>query len=239
MFWFTVAVLSEVTKEWEENGENYYDSIVVTKSKPVFCWREKLGLKKKNPWVYFNFDSVTLKAHQKYAHTRRPATWREILDMFISEVMKSLRTAGCWAFKIPDMPQSFIQNVEGMRFNPPKPCDIVSCYRGSMVAIECKLMKKISAFGMKQIRPSQVENLEKVSNAGGAALIFLNVRVSANKTLGIKRMNRLIPFVWNDFKKITENGIIRGKDLPSLQYIEGYKGEFKLGEYLDVVTRRS
>jgi len=131
--------------------------------------------------------------------------------VFTSELMRSLRVQGFWAYKIPDSP--ITQGVlEVTRFTAAKPCDVVACYDGQTVLIECKQLKKWKAFGLKHIRDSQVKHLTDVIASGGKAYIFLNIRINASP-----RVDRLIILDWAKWGKRLQLETIKAKDLKALQ----------------------
>ena len=152
---------------------------------------------------------------------------------FNSEVMKSLKSHGYWCYKIPDSPASW--TMDRTRFTADKPFDIVACtYGGQMIAIEGKQTKKFESFGLKNMRDSQIENLEKVHKLGGKALVFLNVRIKPDKSKGQKRVDRLIPFEWTEIRDRKES--FKKQEIMDRQYIEkktfGDERLYDLGEYL-------
>ena len=141
---------------------------------------------------------------------------------FVSEVMRSLKKFGVWAYKIGDMPR-----FQLMRFQQNKPFDIVACNSyGQFVAIECKQIKKWKPFGMKEMRPNQIESLDAISRFEKAIpLVFLNIRIPADRSKKQKRENRLIIMPW---KYLKEKIRFSKKDLQQHEYVDGSKGYFDL-----------
>ncbi len=142
-----------------------------------------------------------------------------------SEIMRSLKHQNIWCYKIADSPTSWTQAAT--RFTPSKPCDILACHRGKFLAIEGKLIKKWKAFGLRDLRDSQIKGLTEVVKAGGRAFVFLVVRIPAIAGKQ-KRVNRLIAF---DFGFLDRNRIFRfdHKQLQALDYISTTKdGEGKM-----------
>lgn len=130
---------------------------------------------------------------------------------FDKEVIRSLcALPESWAYKIPD--------VLGSRFMTFKPFDIVATICGHPYAIENKQIKKWQPFGVKEVRTSQIINLEKFHRAGGTALIFLNVRITS------PRVDRLIIFEWRELAKKKR---YTTEELKALPFVETYqlKGE--------------
>lgn len=135
---------------------------------------------------------------------------------FNTELVRSLKFWGAWAYKIPDIPTS---RLVGMRYTPDKPCDVIGAYSNYFFAIESKQMKKFEAFGMRFIRESQAKELNLMTSKGNQAFIFLNIRIKAIKG-GAKRENRLIIFKWTDFRDRTKS--YTAKELKTLPYV-GYQ----------------
>lgn len=123
-----------------------------------------------------------------------------------SEIVRSLKALGAWAYKIADFPTQKTMSLT--RFTVTKPCDIIAGYRGYILPIEGKLIKKRGSFGMKDMRPAQVENLDKLIEAGCDAWVFLNLRVPAGtlfKGSVYPRQDKLLIFAWNQFRKMKNN----------------------------------
>lgn len=98
-----------------------------------------------------------------------------------------------------------------MRFTASKPCDLVACIDGNFVAIECKQIKKWKAFGLGDMRPSQLVNLPAVVKSGGKAFVFLNVRIA-------RKENRLIILDWETWGPRLERGSIKARDLQNMTF---------------------
>lgn len=112
-------------------------------------------------------------------------------SIFNTEVTNSLKANGWFAYKIPDTPASM---VIGLRYTPEKPCDIIASVNGKFTAIECKQIKSIKCFSIRDFRDIQIESLDKVVRDGGRAWAFINLRVQKDKEF--KRMNLLIGLDW-------------------------------------------
>lgn len=153
---------------------------------------------------------------------------------FISEIMGSIGKAGFWAYKLADSPTSWTKDKT--RFTPAKPCDIVSCFFGLMVAIECKQLRKWKAFSLSDMRESQIEALDAILVTHGLSFVFLNVRVEADFVKGTKRENRLIVFPWADLKARFASGSIKAKELQTLPYVTGTKKRFDLSQFIGNLT---
>jgi Holliday junction resolvase len=142
---------------------------------------------------------------------------------FCSELVRSLRKAGGFAFKIPDSPASY--GGQRMRFSAPKAFDITGVYRGTPLAIECKLYKQFKGFGLNQLRDEQIQMLNAFWEAGGQAYVALNIRLKTIKGIQ-KHENRLLLFEWPlRFHSKTE--------IMNHPYIEGSKGLFSLDTWLE------
>jgi hypothetical protein len=153
-------------------------------------------------------------------------------SMFNYEVVRSLKKLGCWAYKIPDFPQSM---VVGARFNPEKPCDIVAFVGKMGIGIEGKMIRKYESFGSRNLRPSQIKNMDEMEDRddSAGAFIFLNVRQVS------PRLNRLIIFRWGDWRWKLREGMIHKEELMNFSYIEGKGGLFPLRDFVDMVGREN
>jgi len=146
-----------------------------------------------------------------------------------TEIVNSIKAAGHWAYKIPDFPQSMIA---GSRFNPEKPFDIVAFIAGRAVAIEGKQFKKYQAFGERHMRPSQLEEFNRiVDRDAGRAFVFLNIRQPR------PRLNRLLIFDWKNLRERFKDGSIKMRELEAQQYLEGRKKLFNLGGFFLSIDR--
>ena len=141
----------------------------------------------------------------------------------------SLNARGHYAYKIPDTPPS-----SGLRFTTKKPYDVVASIGGRFVAIEVKLITKYKAFGMRDLRPNQIEGLEAALNSKGAAFVLLNVRIAGDALEGVKRVNEAILFNYIDLKA---KGSYGHKEVKELQSFKFYKDDYiGLCDYLEVIT---
>lgn len=142
-------------------------------------------------------------------------------SIFNTEIKRSLIKAGYFVYKIFDMPR-FI----GSRFQDNKPCDILACGQdGKIIAIESKQIKKWQAFGLRFLRPHQIETLEKIHSLGGWAFVFLNVRIIKPKE------NRCIAIHWPVLKSKKS---FSKKELPLLPFYQGSKKEFAINNFEDL-----
>jgi hypothetical protein len=146
--------------------------------------------------------------------------------VFVTEVIRSLRHFGFWAFKIPDAPITK-ELLKITRFTMAKPCDIVACLPsgldGLFVAIECKQFKKWKSFSLRDMRPAQVEQLSAIEDHGGSCWVFLNVRVG--------RDNRLIIFEWAELRHrfLKKKESIKAKELQERKSVKVLKIGDKIG----------
>lgn len=148
--------------------------------------------------------------------------------IFVSEVMRSLRHFGFWAFKIPDAPITK-ELLKLTRFTMAKPCDIVACLPtgvisdGMFVAIECKQFKKWKAFSVRDMRPAQVEQLSAIEDHGGSCWVFLNIRVGHDI--------RLIIFEWAELRVrfLEKQESIKAKELQARKFVKTMKINDKIG----------
>lgn len=140
---------------------------------------------------------------------------------FSGELVKSLKMAGAWAFKIPDAPYS-----KAIKRRPIyKHYDISAVYQAMPIAIECKLLHGFEAFGIRHLRESQINALTNHSRCGGLAFVALNVRIPYQE-------NRLIIWPWIDFLSAAAPTSIPGKALVDLPYIQGEAGVFPVFDWL-------
>lgn len=150
--------------------------------------------------------------------------------IFCTEVIASLKAAGCWAYKIPDTPASAYK-VGAMRFVAKKPFDIVACRSRLPIAIECKQYRKgFKGFGLNQLEDHQIEALNDFWEKGGATFVFLNIRLNPIKGER-KRENRLLIFEW-------PMRFYSKAEIEAYPYIEGSKGAFSLSEWLAQVEEQ-
>lgn len=133
---------------------------------------------------------------------------------FNNELVASIRAHGGWAFKPSDARMGG-WNLERPTFTPPKPCDLLVCWRGKFIAIESKQIKKWQAFGPNVLSPNQIKNLDAIEKAGGQAVVALNVRIPREE-------DRLLFFRYEGFSRL-EKSIHRDK-LKELTYVTKKKG---------------
>lgn len=145
-------------------------------------------------------------------------------SQFLTELRKSLEREGVFFHKITDLPQSWTRNT--LRFDKPKPFDAFASIWGTAVAIEAKVIPKYQAFGLGQLRDSQMRGLQAMTDSGGKAFVFLNVRGN-----GRGRLNRVIIFNWETFARRKTS--IKKRELETLPYIESKKGLFDLRKWVD------
>ena len=134
---------------------------------------------------------------------------------FTTEIMRSLKHCGHYAYKIPDQPLSHGTN-SGVAFD--KPCDIVSGVYGEFVGIETKILKDFEAFGLRHMRPSQIKHLTLMEEKGSKAFVFLNIRISS--PFPNQRVNRLIIFEWGPLHERLKVSSIKKKEIIELKYYE-------------------
>lgn len=142
---------------------------------------------------------------------------------FTTDVMKSLRRVGAWAYKIPDAPSS---KITGLRFTISKPCDIVACIDGKFIAIETKFKKKFAALSMRDMQDSQLVNLTNVLKNDGIALVFLGIKEKGKKT-------KLLIYDWQTLgSRFAKNESIAAKELREHEFIEADEDDqFDLTEW--------
>ena len=148
---------------------------------------------------------------------------------FITELKKSVKllheTKGMSHFwyKIPDSP-----HLGTARFDPPKPFDIFYVADSYPYAIEAKSIDGYRAFSLRDMRPSQIENLTDFDMAGGMAYVFLNIRQAASKAEGKEHINKLIIMTWGSLYHRLEQSSIKAKELKEAPFIQGKNGLFDL-----------
>ena len=84
--------------------------------------------------------------------------------MFMSDLRQSFLESNIWSTTL----------IDGSDYSP-RPFDNITCINGQLIAIEGKFQKTFSAFGIRNIRDSQIQNLNTVSHSLGHAFIFLNI----------------------------------------------------------------
>lgn len=146
---------------------------------------------------------------------------------FLTELRDTFRNHGAFFYKIVDMPHF---KGKMTRFDAPKPFDSMIVLEGIPIAIEAKIFKKFQAFGIRHLRPSQVEGLEAFEQAGGRSFVFLNVRIKAVAGEQ-KHVNRLYIFKWEDIRdaKASFKKAILEFELP---FYDGAKGLFDLDDWI-------
>jgi hypothetical protein len=142
---------------------------------------------------------------------------------FCTELIKSFRNAGAYAFKIPDSPASY--GGVKMRFSAGKAFDIHAVHCGVPLAVEAKLYKSFKGFGLNQLRDEQIDSLNAYWEAGGKAFVALNIRIPASREQKQKRENRLLLFEW----PLRFHGKAEIEEYP---FIPGGNGLFELDGWL-------
>ena len=151
---------------------------------------------------------------------------------FLVDLRGSFEEAGAFWHKIGDAP---IFGGMKTRFTDSKPFDAMAIYKGVAIAIEAKYISDYKAFGVKTLRPSQIDGLESWSKSGGRSFIFLNIRRMADKLSGTTRMNRMMIFEYEDLKYIGRN--MKKVELLDIPYVEGKKGRFDISRFLEMIER--
>lgn len=82
---------------------------------------------------------------------------------FCTIMTRSIKEAGGWAYKIPDVGMSL------------KPFDITGVYKGKALGLELKWIQKPQAFNLQRWETHQVENLLEVWKSGGWAALIIGV----------------------------------------------------------------
>ncbi len=145
---------------------------------------------------------------------------------FTTDLKASFIKHGAFFFKIPDMPHG----AGGMTsFDIKKPFDAVALYRGRAIAIEAKFLKEYKSFGLKDLRPNQIDGLNWWEMQGGESYVMLNVRRPNNPLTGSKRCNRLMIFPWKEFKN-REKNYFKDELVKRIQW-DYCKGEYPVIEY--------
>jgi penicillin-binding protein-related factor A (putative recombinase) len=152
---------------------------------------------------------------------------------FTTEIVRSIRHHGGWAYKIPDAPITK-EIMKITRFTAAKPCDIVSCIDSKFIAIETKQSKKWEALSVRDFRPEQITGMTNIVKSGkGRAFVFLNIRMKEPYE------NRLIIFDWAVWGERIQRESIKAKELKARIYYESFivndKRIFDLSEWLSLV----
>jgi penicillin-binding protein-related factor A (putative recombinase) len=142
-------------------------------------------------------------------------------------VVKSLKLAGMWAYKIADSPASWTASIT--RFTPDKPADIIACSKsGRFMLIESKQIKKWAGFYVGSMRDYQVKSLDSVSKLNGRAYLFINIRIMKPYE------NWCLILNWKKYGPMIKEKGITIKDMKEKKYgiwIEGKKGVFDLSRW--------
>lgn len=152
---------------------------------------------------------------------------------FSTEIVRSLRHHGGWAYKIPDAPITK-EILKITRFTNAKPCDIVSAFGIKFVAIETKQLKEWKALSKRDFRPEQLEALTAIIKQGSRAFAFVNIRINKK---GEPYENRLLIYdwaIWGD--RIINGPSIFAKELKERAHYNSFmvdeKRIFDLTEWL-------
>jgi len=147
---------------------------------------------------------------------------------FLVDIKNSFEAMEYFFYKIPDSPTSYGRGTK-MRFTLPKPFDAIGVAAGFPLAVEAKVSKGYKAFGMKDMRPSQITNLDKFIMAGGKSFVFL--KVWSPKTEKTKRFNRLLIFDWQYCRDEWLKGTMKQKELMDWPYIDYRKKLYDLSDW--------
>lgn len=135
-------------------------------------------------------------------------------QMFLTRLTKTFEEYGVFFHKIADMP--YTPGLSG--FDLKKPFDAFAVAESVPIAIEAKYIPKYQAFGLNALRDNQIEGLDRFERAGGKGYIFLNVRQKYDARVGTKRLNRLLIFPWEVFRRRTET--YKKKELEEWPYTD-------------------
>jgi len=149
---------------------------------------------------------------------------------FIAEIKKSLEKSGFYTYKIPDLSTSQKNNeVKQMRFEVTRTCDIFASIYGRFVAIKTIFLQRFKTFGIKNMRGSQIRNLNLLEKYDVTTFVFLAFK---QKLFGQKN-NRFIFYTWDEFKDrevwLKEYLMKRLEK----QYCEAENGIFDLEPFID------
>jgi hypothetical protein len=123
---------------------------------------------------------------------------QKIESLFTTEIKHSVHEMGGFFHKIQDLPH--MDSLTGIRFDLAKPFDAFGVLSGVQFAVEIKAAREFSAFGVRHLRPNQVEGLDRYLNAGGLPYVFLVVKHGTDKTVGRSNLNGFFYFFWPEFK---------------------------------------
>lgn len=112
---------------------------------------------------------------------------------FLTDLKHSMREQGVWFHKIADMPHFA---GSGARFDAAKPFDGIALWKGIPVAIEAKSLPEYRAFGLRDLRPNQIEGLDAFARAGGASYVLLHIQGSRGA------LPKMLWFNWGIWKPI-------------------------------------
>lgn len=176
---------------------------------------------------------MSLESNDQVSAARKSPKRRNKEREFLIELKHSFAESGAFWYKIPDSP--IFAGMQS-RFTDPKPFDAIALYKGIPIAIEAKFIPDFKAFGIKSLRPSQIEGLDKWSTAGGLSYVFLNIRRPADKSAGIKRINRLLIFEYDELKIMEKN--YRKKEIENYHGVDGFKKRFDLNLFFAPMDTR-
>lgn len=149
--------------------------------------------------------------------------------VFNTEISRSINSQGGWYYKVADSPTSW--TMKQTRYTPVKPCDGFGMYQGIGFLVECKQIKKWQSLSLKAFRQNQIESLSRFYELGGKSFVFLNIRISANKSLGQKRENRCLIFEWEKLYRWLSDRNLSKHVLNRWEYVQGKKGQFDMSKF--------
>lgn len=109
---------------------------------------------------------------------------------FLTEIKHSVEAMpNVWWFKIPDRPvfgdepgkPRLPGSKPALRFMIQNPFDALLAVNGRTIAIEAKAHTNHNAWSLAEVKPHQVEALEKFAATGQPAIIIVNVRYGMGK----------------------------------------------------------
>jgi hypothetical protein len=142
--------------------------------------------------------------------------------VFCSEIVNSFKDMGYFAHKLTD---AMSVNMHGNLAARSKPADIIASCHNGLRFVECKQFKKLQAFGIRHMEPSQIETFNFLRGKHGIeSFVFVNVRQP------YPRMNRLYQFkwawLWEHFFK--HGNSVKKKDFEQMGFTVGKKKRFKI-----------